>query len=194
MAGLDLSTRAGALRFAELRREELRRKYEACGKLERDLTFWVFATYAWSPEPVLTRERFVRRGPKLDKVTALTCPIPQLAFEKLGLEATRFAGRVISELAKATAAVGVFFVMESWGVDVDDSDEVEERPYGWIGESPERFEALYASLEHVALPQPWRWATAVHRDPLRVDPWKGGELKQADSRKSRLAGFIDWRS
>lgn len=190
MAGLDLATRAGALRFAELRREEMRRYYLTHGRLEKNPVFWVFANYAFARST--KAGELVGRGQKLDKVTALPCPFSDALWRKLGSDTTAYAGRIIKEVAAATKAMGVLLIMDAWVA--DGAHEPADQHYGWIEKDPEKREGLYASLEHKLIPRPMRWSAFIHRDPLRLDPWLGGELKGPDTSGNRLAGFVDWSS
>lgn len=185
--GLDLSTMAGVLRFAELRRAEMHGEYLSRGELEENPLFCLFATH----DMLLTGdpERPLRTGVKLPKVSAVRCPVPEFVRQKLGWQQmTKGMGRAIKEMAKSTKAVGVLLMMDAW---TTSSEPPEDRDYGWIEEQSDRREALTVILEHKLLPHPIQWTSFIWRDPLRLDPWVKTEPSES---KGRLTGFVDWRS
>lgn len=187
--GLDLSTKAGALRFAELRRAEMQGYYLKHGALEKSPFFYMFATHGFTiPE---NRRDLPRTGKKLPEVTAWATPVPRAMREKLEWrDVTLVMGDLLKEAAKVTKAVGVLVMMDSWIARADLTPE--DGHYGWIEERPDKLEALYMGLEHVTLVQPMRWMSLITRDPLKLEPWtlSGAVTHEGD----RLANFIDWRS
>jgi hypothetical protein len=187
---IDVSTRAGALRFAELRRGEMVRQYLAWGRLEKNPLLYVFATHDFSYDTDLGPSSFRTRA-KLPEVRAVPIPLPEAAKEKIPVHArTRILGQAVRLIAKVSKASGVLLMMDSWFSSGENAPE--DHHYGWIEENPEA-EGLYMRLEHQHLAHPVAWAALIHRDPLSLDPWRGGEQVVSDQR-SRLSHMIDWSS
>lgn len=185
---LDLSTRAGALRFAELRRGEMTRRYLTHGSLETNPLIYVFATcnaridHTTSPPSMKT-------GAKLPHVMAVPCKIPDSIREIVDpRKVTQLAGAVVAKMAAATKAVGVLVTMDTWYAAEEKAPE--DYHYGWVEENQDG-EGLYMSLEHRELTTAMCWFSVIHRNPLRLDPWKGGPRQPGGA---RLANFIDWKS
>jgi hypothetical protein len=189
--GIDVSTRAGALRFAELRREEMRRQYLSDGRLAKNPLIYIFATHSFRANiGAETVETAVRTGARLARVTAIPCPLPDDVRAKLGpTSMTRVYGKVIRIAARAAKAVGVLVTMDGWFADA--SQAPDDHHYGWVEENKDG-EGLLMLLEHKALAHPMSWTSTIRREPLRLDPWRGGE--QTKSEETRLSHFIDWSS
>ncbi len=186
---VDVSTRTGVLRFAELRRGEMVRQYLARGEFEPNPRLYVFATHGFTFDPSLSPP--LRPGSRLPRVTAIPCQLPQQVKAKIPVHVrTRAIAHVVKAIAKASKATGVLLMMDGWFSSAENAPP--DHHYGWIEENQEG-EGLLMRLEHQALAHPMAWGAIIHRDPLRLDPWKGGEQLGPDE-GSRLSQFIDWSS
>ncbi len=189
---IDLSTKAGALRFAELRRNEARAYYLWHGALEQNPIFWLFVThrYEWTGDP----ENLVRPGRRLPHVDAWPCRVPQEVRDVHGpLGFTRFMGYAMATAARATKAVGSLYLSDSWLAPVRDLEEDRKKAYGWIEKDPERREGLLMRLEHKAFARPLQWSSMIERDPLRLGDWMQSEAGGPDD-FGRLTDIVDWKS
>lgn len=186
---IDLSTRAGAFRFAELRRGELVHQYLAKGELEPNPLLYLFVTHELRID--LSLNPPLRVGRKVPKPVAVACPMPSMVRKMDPKRRTRVFGDAMRDIARASKAVGILLVMDAWFSSSDKAPP--DHHYGWIEENQDG-EGLMVRLEHRALSRPYAWGAMIHRDPLRLDPWRGGEQREGSSETSRLANFIDWRS
>lgn len=201
---IDLSTKAGVLRFCELRRAEmvgmLRKQGNFASTSGHSFTGYAFMTHAVDGD--LSRaseglEKVFRTGRKLPRIEAFALNLPpeeDLPETFVFKERTRFFGKVIRAFAKAGKAQGVLVFGEAWFV-YQSREEYEERPYGWVEESPERREGLWMKLEHSAVG--WRhWQCEITRaGPLiELSPWREWSEHGGVPDKSRLSNLVDWES
>lgn len=186
---IDVSTRAGVLRFAELRRGEMTRQYLARGGIEKNPMLYVFATHGFTFDK--DRSPMLRTGARLPHVQAAPVPLPEKVDERVPMDRrTELLGKVVRMIAKASKASGVLFMMDGWFS--GEKNAPPDHHYGWVEEHAEG-EGLFMRLEHQSLAHPLAWVSVIHRNPLVLDPWEGGEQKGPDD-KSRLSHFVDWSS
>jgi hypothetical protein len=193
---MDLSTKAGALRFAELRRAEMVGRWETLGRWEvNGFSFggYVFATHeAVMPTEVPRDLRELKwpTGAKLPKVTALPLRLPRAALLMLRPEdATAFFAFCVQRYTEATRALGTLIMAESWLVQTAEGEDphARERMAKNLEDEPDRQEILMMSLEHSAVGQRV-WRARIHRDPDRLDPWQDdGSPVEMEGRLTGLA-------
>ena len=201
---IDLSTKAGVLRFCELRRAEMVGCFRQRGRFESK-TGHSFAGYAFMRHAVsdidLTTAPEIKftRGPKLPRITAMPLNLPPeeaLPTEFTFNHRTRFFGETIRAFARAGKAEGVIMMGEAW-VALRPKDEVDaDRPYGWVEREPDKGEALYLQLEHSTVG--WHyWRSWITRsgDLVELEPWVDlSTIGGVPGDKGRLLNLVDWRS
>lgn len=202
---MDLSTKAGVLRFCELRRAEMVGCWQTLGCWEvNGFSFggYVFATHeAEMPTEVPTDLSQLKwpTGAKLPKVTALPIRLPRAGLLMLPPEdATAFFAFSVQRYTEATRALGTLIMAESWQVHTAEGEDpraARERMAKNLEDEPGRQEILMMSLEHSAVGQRV-WRAQIHRDPDRLDPW---QLLEADDgspveMEGRLTGLAATRN
>jgi hypothetical protein len=166
---LDLSTAAGALRFAELRREEMTRCFERLGRFEANsysVCGYVFATHDLAGVD--------ETGPKLPRVQARLCELPRAVHVLIpGENQSALFGEWVRAIAKVTRAVGVLTMAEVWSV-VATEEERAAMP-ARLAHVPSRGEALRMFLDHSATGHR-HWSANIQRNPTRLAAWveRGG--------------------
>jgi hypothetical protein len=164
------------------------RQYLARGELEHNLMLYLFVDHSLYVDP--SRDPPLRLGGKIDRAVAIRIPQPEAVMKMEYAKRTRVFGQAVRDVARASKALGVLLMMDAWHASSDKAPD--DHHYGWIEENQDG-EALFMRLEHRAFARPYAWASPIHRNPLQLDPWKGGE-QSGSSEKSRLANFIEWRS
>lgn len=193
---IDLSTKAGVLRFCELRRAEMAADFERVGRFEMNgysFGAYVLGTHAiaaldastWKPEAW-------RTGARLPQVQAMRCQLPQIVGQTMPWQdVTGFFGYTLKHFARATRARGVVFMTEAWRVILDEGEEpAPDRPYGWVEKDPRRMEALMMTLEHADFGY-HQWFANILREPTRLEPW----VKQPEGLRQgpgRLTNRMSW--
>jgi hypothetical protein len=188
---IDLSTKAGVMRFCELRRAEMAADFNRVGRYECNgfaYGGYVFAQHGLRGPPGLAPEDWAT-GPKLPRITALPVTLPRIIGETMPWQQiTSFFARTVREYSRATRATGVLFMTEAWRTEVE-GDKPPDRAYGWVEKQANRKEALMMMLEH---PQHGRqmWMADILREPTRLEPWRehGGTVG-----KGRLANMMGWQ-
>lgn len=199
---IDLSTKAGVLRFCELRRAEMVGCLRKLGRFESN--GHSFSGYAFMRHEIsvdVSRaskglDAVFRTGPKLDRVEALPLNLPPeedlpeaFVFEKR----TSWFGAVIQAFAKAGKADGVLVFGEGWFVQQSLSEPAVDQPYGWVAKHPDRGEGLWMKLEHKTVGYR-NWVCVIQRSgPLiELTPW--AESSEPPDGSARLTDLVDWRS
>jgi hypothetical protein len=193
---IDLSTKAGVLRFCENRRAEMVGCFDRLGQFESPSGFsfmgYAFATrrstHVFQPK--------MRTGPKLAKVEAVPMQIPKALQDIVpARQQTELFSRVVREFARATRAIGVVTMAEAWLVEAEGKqgqsvEEVRAQMPESLGDVPGRMEALLMMLEHSAAGRRV-WKAAILDGPRRVGPWMEQDWDDAEG---RLVGMVDWKS
>lgn len=186
---IDLSTKAGVMRFCELRRAEMIGCFEKLGRFESNgyaFGGFVFATH----EMGRLTSNGAETGKRLPAITARSIDIPEGMLDLLSdpaREGTLFWAKMIRAYARATRARGVVQMTEAWCAPGTDADM--KRPYGWIEQHTDRREALRLTLEHADFGT-HDWLAWIQRDPTRLEPWI--ERQDILQSKGRLAHLLDW--
>lgn len=195
---IDLTTRAGALRFAEQARDEMARVFRRDGRWSSrgaSMAVVIFKTHgidragAETPAGWATGERFARAQAEL------MSPPPFAGL--VGAELTTAVGAAARHYARLTRAVGALVMQEMWFAESSDPDRDIERPHGWVTSSGDRREQLHMRLEHMTMGVV-QWRAEIRRHPTRLDPWLQTmtippEFAHVDE-AVRLGNIIDWRS
>lgn len=155
----DLSTREGALGFAEFCRGKMREEFEREGCFEVDgypFAGFVFATY--DPDACRATER----------VEPLPCALPAWVNEVLPpSQHTRLFGMAVRDFARLTRALGVMVMSEAWVAEsVESRDDLQAN----LEDHPGRGEALFMLLEHRETGR-LQWRADISRTPTRVGEW-----------------------
>lgn len=193
MTSLDLSTKAGVLRFCELRRAEMVRCFERLGRFEmNEFSFgaYVFATHAIAAptKPGASPDDW-KTGRKLDHVTAETCRLPKVVFDMLPRQKhTELFSYTLRAYAKITRATGTVFMTEMWHATAKERSELPAD----LEEAPDdvRMEALYMQLEHSATGRRV-WVAEIKRNPTRLEPW---DERDYGDMSGRMVDLSPWRS
>ena len=196
-ATLDLGTAEGALRFAELRRNEMRATFERDG--EYSANGYSFCGFVFETHEILTPSdgSAPRTGAKHDQPVAMLVQLPhwvQFAVPPSGH--TEVFKLLLAKMAETSRACGHLFLSEMWHVHIE-ADDLEtarkkraEMPALLEHAGEQRCESLFAVLDHVQLGRR-SWAARILRDPTRLEPWQeqlGGAIH------GRFAGIVETRS
>lgn len=190
---IDLTTAAGALRFAELRRAEMTGCFNRLGRYEVEgLSFcaFVFATHAING---------TQTGPKLARVEARQVVLPRAAQALVPPDQhADVFGTWLRSYAKVSRAIGVLVMNEQWQIrkPFDSSKTIEEQaaPIAEaFDDDTTRREVLAMWMTHPAAGHR-HWMANIHRAPTRLDPWVslrtspvGGSLVNVD-----VDGLAGW--
>lgn len=202
----DLSTKAGVLRFAADKRDDMERCFHRLGRFESN--GHSFAGYAFLTHEVRGPWRAVtggfpepQTGPKLERVMAAALTFPPAALTP-GLqwqERTAAFGNCIRAFIRAGKGIGALVFHEAWMAQpmsvADYQATIAGYEYGEIGQRHDRREALYMRLEHMAAGV-HSWMREIQREPTRLMPWQHTDMtgtEYADA-EGRLTGLVDWRS
>jgi hypothetical protein len=193
--GIDLSTKAGVLRFCELRRAEMVGCFERLGRFEMNgYSFggYVFATHDVNSDGWKT-------GAKLDRVNAELCRMPKALIDQIppGRQTEVFA-HVMREFTKLTRAIGTVVMTEMWHVTMPgkpgkSAEEVRDELPDSLEHAPGRCEALYLQLEHGATGRRV-WVAEIKRNPTRIEPWYEPYGPGETDMKGRLVDLAAWKS
>lgn len=196
---VGLSTRAGALAFAQRERERMTSLFDKHGRFERrgfSFDAWVFATHAVDCDPSRSGVDAYVTGARLPTVTAVRCSPPiLLAVIPDPTVAKDGYAHVVREFTKITRAIGTLFMSEIWTgrATAPDRDaamrERAARPES-IEDWDDRGEALYMALEHTETGRLY-WKAPITRNPTRLGAWQ--ELK-FDDVEGRFVGLVEVRS
>lgn len=202
MTGLDLSTAAGVLRFAELRRAEMRNLFEARGRYEcNGFSFggFVFATHAIARPPGEPPGEdpleHWKTGRKLPAVGAEPVQLFTWVFDILPPEKhTQLFSHVVRSYAQMTRAIGSLMMTECWlahatKVPGETREQARDKLPRNLEHAPERQEALLMLLEHAALGERRSWRATIERDPTRVGEWENYEMTDMTGRLVNLTSF-----
>jgi hypothetical protein len=192
---LDLSTRAGVLRFCELRRAEMVGCFERLGRFESNgFSFcgYVFATHAVKvPADPIDLDGW-KTGAKLDRVTAERVRMPAALHGVIpAAQETAIFSMATRQFAKLSRSIGTLVMTEMWHVQTETRqgrDNLPERLEDYKG--ADRGETLYVHLEHTATGRRI-WRAEIRREPTRLEPWE--EMEFLDS-EGRLVDLAEWRS
>ncbi len=213
---LDLSTKAGALAYAERTRKGVVQCWEKFGRFEANGFSYgasLFITHE-PPSPTSIRRAAlgigqhalfdVSPGPKLARVEAMPVKLPTWMRSLPGHETTaghlqerELFATALRAFAKMTRAIGVIWMGETWLVDMPapppgkTHEQVRDELPADLGEAKGRREALVVRLEHQAIPQGLMWCAEILRSPARVEPWRDFGMGDAFG---RMVDFVDWRS
>jgi hypothetical protein len=197
MTGLDLSTKAGVLRFCELRRAEMVGCFERLGRFESNrfaFCGYVFATHAVKVPPDPGDLDGWTTGAKLGRITAERVRMPSVLHGLIPPEKeTLLFSMATRQFAKLSRSVGSLVMSEMWHVQttsIGERQAMPERLADYTG--PGRREVLQVQVEHVATGRRV-WQAEIRRDPTRLDPWRELELTSTDSH-GRLVDMAEWRS
>lgn len=185
---IDLSTAAGALRFAELRRAEMAACFERRGRFESAEGFsfcaFVFATHAIAG---------LERGPKLPRVEPRLCDLPRGFRDVIHPhDQSAVFGDFVRSYAKIAGAVGVIVMTEAWSVStpVEPGLSVQEHRDtlpARLEHADGRIETLDLWLTHRATGER-SWRAEIHRDPTRLAPWVARSVSPVSG---RLVNLVD---
>src|SRR5690606_13516949 len=113
---LDLSTKTGVLRFCELRRAEMVGCFATLGRYEAN--GFSFSAYLFATHEVISGAGGAaawRTGPKLPRVTAELCCMPEDLHGVLPPEhETEAFAFTMREMAKLSRAIGTLVMTEMW--------------------------------------------------------------------------------
>ncbi len=212
---LDLSTKAGALAYAERTRRGVEQCFERLGRFEQN-GFSYGAILLITHEPPSTKA--IRRaalqlrqnetlpnfhGPKLDRVQPMPVNLPKWMH---GMEGSETIGghtqqreifsQAVKAFAKMTKAVGCLFTAEAWALHIDavpgkTAQELRNEFPADMGQADNRREVLIVSLEHAALERRFTWTAPIEAKPRKPGPWV--EMTWGDEH-GRMVGLVDWRS
>lgn len=195
MTGLDLSTKAGVLRFCELRRAEMVGCFRELGRFESNrFSFcgYVFATHAIKVPPDPADLDGWKTGAKLPRVAAERVRMPAALHGVIPeAQETALFSVATRQFAKLSRAVGALVMSEMWSLATESREErgrFPERLQDYEG--PERRENLYMNLEHAATGRR-TWYAEITREPTRLGPWV--ERPSSDA-EGRLIDLAEWRS
>lgn len=198
MSGLDLSTKAGVLRFCELRRAEMVGCFERLGRFESNgFSFegYLFAAH----ELVVPGDRADlsgwKTGPRLSSVTARVCRMPEELHGLIPAEhETILFSRTLREMGKLTRAIGSVVMTEMWHATVDANERTLDEARSELPDRLENYdgrkEALFMQLEHTAVGRQI-WTAEIRRNPTRLGPWLES---QPDDATGRMVDLVGWRS
>jgi hypothetical protein len=202
---IDLSTKAGVLRFCERQRQEMERCFERRGRFESK-TGHAFTGFAFirnaieGPWTTGTDGRYsLRRGPELEHIKPAVLKLPArsaLPAWMDGSNQTSFFADTIEAFARAGRAIGVLLMSETWlnrSSSEEDFAEKRGREYGWVAKEPERQEGLWMSLEHVMFGR-ITWLAIITRNPTRLHPWSESPVRKPSDGEGRLANLVEWSS
>lgn len=189
---IDLSTAAGALRFAELRRGEMAACFERNGRFE-SATGYSFSAFVFATHSI----DGLARGPKLPHVAARLCDLPRFARDLFppAHQSAAF-GDFVRSFAKVSGAVGTLVMMEGWCVStpVEPGQSVQEQRDTLpprLEDAPGRIETLDLWLTHNATGAR-NWRAEIHRDPTRLGPWVARSVSPVSG---NLVNLVDgWES
>lgn len=196
MTSLDLTTKTGVLRFCELRRAEMVGCFATLGRYE--CNGFSFAAYLFATHEVISGGADLpwRTGPKLPRVTAEECRMPESLHGILAPEQeTEAFAFTLREMAKMSRAIGSLVMTEMWHVVVQrkegqSASEVRSELPDRLEDYAGRREVLYMQLEHPATGRRM-WLAEILREPTRLLPWREREPGDATGRLVDIAG---WRS
>lgn len=192
---LDLSTRAGVLRFCELRRAEMVGCFHELGRYEvNGFSFggYVFATHAMVVPKDPRGIDDWKTGAKLNRVTAERLSMPAGLHGVLPPEReTEVFSFTARRYSKLTRAIGSVVMTEVWSVMTESREERDKFPER-LGDydGPERCEQLFMHLEHAATGER-TWTALIERNPTRLGPW---EERPFTASEGRLIDLAEWRS
>lgn len=197
-----MGKRENVLRFCEEQRNDMERCWRKLGRYETNgnaYCAWVFATHepggpeTWTPEDWPP-------GPPMERPRPIRVELPSWArLLRPNDRNTDLFGSTLRKLARATRAEGVLICSEMWCKEYGDPgdpnfDEGKARrlraedPES-LEDAPGREEALFMSLEHVAVGRR-AWCATIRRSPDRLDPWKTLDMTTSPL-TDRLTGIVD---
>ncbi len=211
---LDLSTKAGALAYAERTRRGMVQCFERLGRFEAN-GFSYGATLFITHEPPSAKA--MRRvalevgqgevlklapGPKLSRVEPMAVNLPTWMHGLPGSEtinahthARDIFSQAVKAFAKMTRAVGVVFTAEAWTVMTNAApgqtpQQVRDQLPADLGQADNRGECLFVSIEHAALERRYIWRSVIGAK-RKIGPWVEQDWHDA---QGRMVGLVDWRS
>jgi hypothetical protein len=202
VTGLDLSTAAGALRFCELRRNEMVGAFEQQGRFEANgysFDAWVFATHeVIGPDKPGADPSAWKTGRKLAAVKAKQLTLPKW-FESVGPDLAKdIYSEALKGYAKLSRAIGTVFMTEMWMVSMTategapdpraDAQRQRDALPDSLEHAPGRREGLCLWLEHSAAGS-CQWLAEIQRDPTRLGAWQELRLEGAEGRFVNLTEF-----
>lgn len=202
MSGIDLSTKAGVLRFCELGRAEMVGCFERLGRFEMNgysFGAYVFATHGIkvpaTPDDRVDPSNW-QTGGKLPRVAADLCRLPKVITDLIPPEQhTQLFAHVMRSYSRITKALGTLVMTEMWHANMTPADgqspeEARAQLPDNLEHAPGRGEGLYMQLEHSATGRRVWWCE-IKREPTRLGEW---ELREMEDAQGRLVNLADWQS
>jgi hypothetical protein len=195
VTGLDLSTKAGVLRFCALRRAEMVGCFERLGRFESNgfaFCGYVFATHAVKVPSDPAELEGWKTGAKLGRVTAERVRMPAALHGVIPAEQeTALFSMATRQFSKLSRSIGTLVMTETWVVTTATLDERKALPKRLEDyEGSDRRECLYVQLEHAATGR-HIWFAEIERNPTRLAQW---EEKTFTDSTGRLVNMAEWRS
>lgn len=197
---MDVSTRAGVLRFCELRREEMARCFERVGRFE--VEGMAFCAYVFATHEVDRRNPLMgTTGKKLPAPMAHRCVMP--AFAAAAIDArnhTEAFSVVVRSLCKLTRATGTVLMSEMWlaHVTAPQGTPWQEARKGLpdsLEDYDARREGLYMHLEHSTTGvRVWFNEILTEGGVRRLKGWEEPYAEAAAGWEGRLVDLASWRS
>jgi hypothetical protein len=194
---LDLTTRAGVLRFCELRRAEMAGQFREQGRYDVNgysFAGYVFATHALAPHQADPSNP--KPGRKLERVAAELVTLPTYVADLFGHDPTKikdFYALAVRSFAKGTRAIGTLMMTEMWYVEARSQgrapDLVRDEYPESLEDADDRHEGLMMLLEHSATGRVM-WRAEIKRNPSRLEPWEDMTPGDAEGRLVNLTSFM----
>jgi hypothetical protein len=198
MTDRHLDTKAGVLRFCELRRREMAEAFMQEGRF--DVNGYSFTGYVFATHEIRTPRNPERShidewktGPKLDHVRGLGLRMPAaLGMVVPDSQITLLWSRVIREYTKLTRAIGTVIMSETWLVfgpaGTTNMHEYRDTLPDSLEDADNRQESLVMLLEHSAVGRK-QWFSEIKRNPTRLEPWTEPDWADAEGRLTNLSDF-----
>jgi hypothetical protein len=199
---MDLTTKAGVLRFCEMRREEMARCFERIGRFE--VEGMAFCAYVFATRDIDRRDVLrggTGTGKKLPAPKAHRAVMP--AFAAAAIDArnhTEAFGMVVRKLCKLTRATGTVLMSEMWVGHISAPKDTtwEEaraaRPAS-LEDWDDRREGLYMHLEHSATGvRVWFNEILTEGGVRRLKGWEEPYREEAAGWEGRLVDLASWRA
>ncbi len=197
-----MGKRENVLRFCEEQRNDMERCWRKLGRYETNgnaYCAWVFATHEPGPPETWTPDEWPP-GPPMERPRPVRCELPRaIQLLRPGRSNTDIFGGVLRKFAEATRAEGVLICSEAWfktyaspgdpAFDRQKARRLRAEDPEDLADAPGREEALFMSLEHVAVGRR-AWRAIIQRNPNRLDPWVMMDMTDSPLGE-RLTGIVD---